>query len=103
MPAVIGPAGGSSSDFMILNLHISAPLNEKLRHCLMTIKRSVVQAASRIIKAPGDGVDLGTFFQKQSGGLDVSVHAGVHKSVVDDALAVIVPRAELCFQGVLSC
>jgi len=67
-------------------------VQKELDHRAVSVESGVVQAGAGEIEAGRNRVDLRAFFKQQFRSVDVAVHAGVDKRVVDDALTIVRPR-----------
>src|SRR2546427_6089171 len=102
MSAIFCPPGGSSANFAVLDSHVCVLANEKLDHRLMAVKRRIVQTRAGIVKASRNDVDLCALSQEKLCCRNVAVHASIDEGIVENALAIIRPRGELCRQLLLA-
>ena len=91
MAAILGPASRSASDLRIFRVAVGAVVQEEFNHRTVAVEGSVMQSGTGVVKSAGDDIDLSSFVEQQFRRIDLTVHAGVNKSIVDDALPILRP------------
>src|SRR5262245_29050859 len=92
MSPMVSPARCVRSNLSILHLTVRPLQQEELNHRPMSIERGVMQPRSRVIKPSRHHIDLSALVQEQPCSINVAMHAGKDKGVVDDALTILRPR-----------